>query len=247
MKKSIYFLPILILALACTPKVKPVVDVAPVVPAEPKLLTFKDSVSYFLGFANAEQLEQAIPEEAKKDMFDKKVYLRGLKEGFEGKDRLINEEEGQKMMVVFQERMQALTKAEAERKAKEAKAKGTTFLAQNAQNEGVQTTASGLQYKVLQEGTGAMPTAADKVEVHYAGRLINGEEFDSSYKRGSTTTFGVGQVIKGWTEGLQLMKEGAKYQFYIPADLAYGNRGSGAKIGPGEVLIFDVELVKVIK
>lgn len=126
-------------------------------------------------------------------------------------------------------------------------AEGEKFLAENAKKEGVKTTASGLQYKELQAGTGEMPTANDQVKVHYKGSLLNGQEFDSSYKRGEPATFGVGQVIKGWTEGLQLMKEGSKYELYIPADLAYGDQGAGRAIGPGETLIFEVELIEIIK
>ena len=122
---------------------------------------------------------------------------------------------------------------------------GDTYLKQNAAKPGVHTTASGLQYEVLTEGTGRMPVATDKVQVHYRGTLLNGTEFDSSYKRGQPATFPLNQVIKGWTEGVQLMKEGAKYRFVIPSKLAYGQRGAGGTIGPDETLIFEVELLKV--
>ncbi|MGR5061575.1 FKBP-type peptidyl-prolyl cis-trans isomerase [Photobacterium sp. DNB22_13_2] len=122
---------------------------------------------------------------------------------------------------------------------------GETFLAENKEKEGVQTTASGLQYLVLQEGTGSVhPKASDKVTVHYHGTLLDGTVFDSSVERGETIQFGLNQVIKGWTEGVQLMVEGEKTRFFVPADLAYGNRAIGA-IPPGSVLIFDVELFKV--
>ncbi|CAN5591833.1 hypothetical protein BH09VER1_BH09VER1_41110 [soil metagenome] len=123
--------------------------------------------------------------------------------------------------------------------------KGQEFLKENATKEGVKTTASGLQYKVLREGSGKQPMATDTVEVNYEGKLINGTVFDSSYKRGESISFPLNQVIPGWTEGLQLMKEGAKYQFFIPSNLAYGKRGAGGAIGPDEALIFDVELIKV--
>ena len=119
------------------------------------------------------------------------------------------------------------------------------FLAQNAKQEGVVTLPSGLQYKVLKSGNGATPKASDSVECHYEGRLISGTVFDSSYQRGETATFGVTQVIAGWVEALQLMKEGDKWQLYIPYNLAYGERGAGAQIPPFATLIFDVELVKV--
>lgn len=240
MKKTLYLLPVLILALACTPKVKPVVQT---LPAIPQLLTFNDSVAYYLGTASAAQLKKALPESF---TLNEKLYSLGVKDGF-GEKGMIDEEAGNALMTTFQQQIQEAMAAEQAAKAAAAKKVGTDFLTANAAKEGVMTTASGLQYKVLTEGTGATPTASDQVEVHYEGRLINGEVFDSSYKRGSTATFGVGQVISGWTEALQLMKEGAKYQLYIPSDLAYGNRGSGQKIGPGEVLVFDVELIKVVK
>lgn len=125
------------------------------------------------------------------------------------------------------------------------KAEGEAFLAQNAKNDGVVTLPSGLQYKVLKSGNGATPKASDSVECHYEGRLISGTVFDSSYQRGETATFGVTQVIAGWVEALQLMKEGDKWQLYIPYNLAYGERGAGAQIPPFATLIFDVELIKV--
>jgi len=135
-------------------------------------------------------------------------------------------------------------RAKREQLAAEAKQKGTLFLAENVNQEGVQTTASGLQYKVLKEGTGRKPTKNDSVTVHYVGKLINGDVFDSSVKRGQPATFPLNGVIKGWTEGLQLMKEGAKYRFFIPAELGYGNRSAG-KIPAHSTLIFDVELIAV--
>lgn len=124
---------------------------------------------------------------------------------------------------------------------------GKQFLEENAKKQGVITLESGMQYQVLKEGAGATPTAADEVTTHYHGMLIDGKVFDSSVERGQPATFGVSQVIKGWTEALQLMKEGSKWRLFIPSDLAYGQRGAGADIGPGATLIFDVELIKVIK
>ena len=123
--------------------------------------------------------------------------------------------------------------------------KGETFLKQNGKLEGVKTLPSGLQIKMVSEGKGRQPKATDTVVVHYRGRLISGTEFDSSYKRGEPATFRLNQVIKGWTEGLQLLKEGGKAELYIPSDLAYGPRGAGGSIGPDETLIFEVELVAV--
>jgi len=135
----------------------------------------------------------------------------------------------------------------AERKAAGAdnKAKGEAFLAENAKKEGVTVTASGLQYEVLTQGNGKKPAATDTVKVHYQGTLIDGTEFDSSYKRGQPISFPLNGVIKGWTEGVALMPVGSKYKFYIPSDLAYGERGAGAKIGPDSTLIFTVELLAI--
>ena len=137
----------------------------------------------------------------------------------------------------------------AERTAKAAAAKdaGEKFLAENGARAGVKTTASGLQYEILTEGSGANPKATDKVTVHYKGTLIDGTEFDSSYSRGQPVTFPLGNVIPGWTEGLQLMKAGGKAKLFIPSALAYGERGAGAKIGPNETLVFEVELIGVEK
>ena len=147
----------------------------------------------------------------------------------------------QSCMPIVQQFMQQAS----EKKGAIAKEQGRAFLENNKKNEGVKTTASGLQYKVITAGTGKAPTSADKVTVHYAGKLIDGTEFDSSIKRGQPATFGVTQVIGGWTEALQLMKEGDKWLLYIPYELAYGERGSGAQIPPYSTLIFEVELIKV--
>jgi FKBP-type peptidyl-prolyl cis-trans isomerase len=130
-------------------------------------------------------------------------------------------------------------------KAQSALIKGETFLKQNAKAEGVKTLPSGLQMKTLQEGKGKSPKATDTVVVHYKGRLLNGTEFDSSHKRGKPAEFAVNRVIKGWTEGLQLMKEGGKAELYIPSELAYGSRGAGGLIGPDETLVFEVELISI--
>ena len=129
--------------------------------------------------------------------------------------------------------------------ANENQAEGIAFLTENAKKEGITTTPSGLQYEILTEGKGASPSATDKVTVHYQGTTIDGKEFDSSYKRGESITFPLNGVIAGWTEGLQLMQEGAKYRLYIPSELAYGANGAGADIGPNSTLIFDVELIKI--
>ncbi len=122
---------------------------------------------------------------------------------------------------------------------------GKAFLAENGKKEGITTTPTGLQYKVHTEGTGKKPKATDTVKVHYRGTLLDGTEFDSSYKRREPIEFGLNQVIRGWTEGVQLMTEGSKYEFFIPSELAYGSRGAGGDIGPDETLIFEVELLAV--
>ena len=129
--------------------------------------------------------------------------------------------------------------------AQSAMIKGETFLKQNAKAEGVKTLPSGLQIKHIKEGSGRQPKSSDTVVVHYRGRTIDGKEFDSSYKRGEPATFPLRNVIRGWTEGLQLLKEGGKAELYIPSDLAYGSRGAGADIGPDETLIFEVELISI--
>ena len=138
------------------------------------------------------------------------------------------------------------TEAQA-RDAIKIKDEGETFLAENKTKSGVLTTESGLQYQVVTEGKGAKPTAADKVKVHYTGTLLDGTKFDSSVDRGEPAEFGVGQVIKGWTEGLQIMPVGSKYIFWIPAELAYGEQGAGADIKPGAALKFEVELLEIVK
>ena len=178
---------------------------------------------------------------------DVDAYALGMRDAFEGAEPRLTEEEITTEMMAFQERMQAEREAEqALLSAGNAEA-GAAFLAENAQREGVMVTESGLQYEVLEAGTGASPSTDDQVEVHYRGTLIDGTVFDSSYDRGETVTFGVTQVIAGWTEALQLMQEGAKYKLYIPSDLAYGAGGAGQLIGPNSTLVFEVELIDVVE
>lgn len=191
-----------------------------------------DKVSYALGMSIGHQLQQMNATDLNIDDF-----AQAITDVFNG-DAKLSDAEAQAAVQDFFSR-------KAEEQAKAAKAEGENFLAENTKKEGVKTLPSGLQYKVLREGDGRKPSATDKVECHYEGTLINGEVFDSSYRRGETATFGLNQVIKGWTEGLQLMQEGAKYRFFIPYDLAYGERGAGQSIPPYAALIFDVELIKV--
>ena len=191
-----------------------------------------DKVSYALGMSIGRQLEQMSATELNIDDFS-----QAIKDVFAGSTHLTDSEAEITVQSFFQQK--------AEEQAKAAKAEGENFLAENAKKPGVVTLPSGLQYQVLREGNGRKPSATDQVECHYEGTLINGQVFDSSCRRGETATFGLNQVIKGWTEGLQLMQEGAKYRFFIPYNLAYGERGAGQAIPPYAALIFDVELIKV--
>ena len=191
-----------------------------------------DKVSYALGMSIGHQLQQMNATDL--NISD---FAQAITDVFNGSAQLSDAD--------AQVAVQDFFNHKAEEQAKAAKAEGENFLAENAKKEGVKTLPSGLQYKVLREGDGRKPSATDQVECHYEGTLINGQVFDSSYRRGETATFGLNQVIKGWTEGLQLMQEGAKYRFFIPYNLAYGERGAGQSIPPYSALIFDVELIKV--
>jgi FKBP-type peptidyl-prolyl cis-trans isomerase len=171
----------------------------------------------------------------------------GVRDTVSGNETRLSQEELDGVMQSFVQDMEAAQQKKASEQANNNLEKGEQFLAENKDKEGVQTTDSGLQYKVVEEGDGPSPDADDSVTVHYTGKLIDGTVFDSSRKRGEPVTFPVDAVIPGWTEALQLMKQGAKYELYIPADLAYGERGAGAQIGPNETLIFDVELIGVDK
>lgn len=171
---------------------------------------------------------------------DADTFRNGVMNAFDGTEPAMPVEEAQKLINDYLQELQ--DKAE-----KVARAEGEQFLAENGKKENVKTTASGLQYVVEKEGTGAQPTAEDEVTVHYTGKLLNGQVFDSSVNRGEPATFPLNRVIPGWTEGVQLMKEGAKYTFFIPSDLAYGPQGVPGAIPPHSTLIFDVELIKVNK
>jgi FKBP-type peptidyl-prolyl cis-trans isomerase FklB len=205
----------------------------------PALTTDRQKQSYALGMNLAKGLKaQAID-------VDTGTLVRGIRDTLSGAKPLLTDD--QAMAALKQLQDEAHTKQEAERNAAGEKnmTEGQAFLAANKTKDGVVTLASGLQYKILKEGTGAKPTAADSVVCQYRGTLINGTEFDSSYKRGQPATFPVGRVIKGWTEALQLMPVGSKWQLFIPPDLAYGDRGAGGAIGPNATLIFEVELLSI--
>ena len=204
-----------------------------------ELKTEDDKVSYSIGLD--------IGNTFKKQNMDinTDILMAGLHDAMSGAKPLLTDEQVKETMTTYSQKMREKQAAQAKEASAKNSAAGEKFLAENKTKEGVKTTASGLQYKVLKEGSGTPPKENDTVVVNYKGTLINGTEFDSSYKRGEPATFPVNRVIKGWTEALQLMKPGAKYQLFIPADLAYGERGAGQDIGPNETLIFEVELMSV--
>src|SRR3954453_849571 len=206
---------------------------------KPELKTERDKVSYSIGLDIGTTFK-------KQNMdIDTDIMMAGLKDGVSGGKPLMTDEEVKATMTAYSKSMVEKQNEVAKEAAAKNAAEGEKFLAENKTKEGVKTTASGLQYKVLKEGNGAQPKSSDTVTVNYRGTLVDGTEFDSSYKRGQPATFPVGGVIKGWTEALQLMPVGSKYQLFIPPDLAYGDRGAGADIGPGETLIFEVELLSI--
>ena len=203
------------------------------------LKTQKDKNSYALGMSIGLGLhKQAVD-------VDPAVVARGLRDAIAGGKTLLTEDEMKAAIQQLQSDVHKAQEAKAHAASETARKQGEAFLAENKAKPGVVTLPSGLQYKILTEGNGPKPTAGDTVTVNYRGTLIDGKEFDSSYKRGQPISFPVGGVIKGWTEALQLMPVGSKWQLYIPSDLAYGDRGAGADIGPGETLIFDVELISI--
>ena len=193
-----------------------------------------EKISYALGLGIGQQLKSMNIEN-----FDIKEFSRSIEDVMAGRDTDMTAREAQ---VMLSEYFQKKEKQQAEENI----AKGKAYLEENGKREGVITTKSGLQYEVLTEGAGKSPKATDKVRCHYEGRLTDGSVFDSSYQRGEPADFGLNQVIAGWTEGVQLMKEGAKYRFHIPYLLGYGERGAGASIPPYATLVFDVELIKVL-
>jgi FKBP-type peptidyl-prolyl cis-trans isomerase FklB len=173
------------------------------------------------------------------------ILVRGIKDAQSGAEAPMSKEDMQKTLMDLQQRVKDAEQAAGRQATEENLASGEAFLAENATREGVTTLPSGLQYKVITAGSGASPKRTDQVTVHYRGILIDGTEFDSSYRRNQPATFRLDRVIPGWTEGLQLMQEGDKWQLFIPAKLAYGEKGSGARIPPNATLIFEVELIKV--
>lgn len=209
--------------------------------AATKLANEKDKISYMIGYQIGSNFKRDGLE------VDMNMVLNGMKEAAAGEKSPLTPEESQQLMTDLQKGLQA--KAEAKQKDEGAKngVEGKAFLEENAKKKDIVKLPSGLQYKILTAGKGASPKATDTVKTHYRGTLINGTEFDSSYKRGQPATFPVNGVIKGWTEALQLMNPGAKWQLFIPSDLAYGEGGAGESIGPNSTLIFEVELLSIEK
>ena len=203
------------------------------------LKTQKEKISYAIGMNIGTGMHRQSLQ------IDPNILLRGLKDALAGGKMLMTDEEVKTVMTQLQSDMRKAQQEKMEQAGGANKKEGDAFLAANKSKEGVQTLPSGLQYKILKEGTGPKPTAADTVVCNYRGTLIDGKEFDSSYKRGEPATFPVNGVIKGWTEALQLMPVGSKWQLFLPADLAYGDRGAGADISPGATLIFEVELMSI--
>ncbi len=200
----------------------------------------------------ADTMSYAVGMQIAKSLMDQSLDLNvdmltaGLRDMMAGKALMTMDDVNTAMMALQAKQMEKM-QAEAAVKGKENKTKGEAFLAENKKKPGVLQTESGLQYKVIKQGTGRKPTKDNTVKVHYTGTLIDGTEFDSSVRRGEPIEFPLANVIKGWTEGVQLMPIGSKYMFYIPADLAYGANGAGQSIGPNETLIFEVELIDIVK
>ena len=200
-----------------------------------------DKVSYALGLGIGQQLAQMGATDLNVDDF-----AQSIKDVLAGNELKVSHREAQQIVQEYFAKKEEGLNAERAEKGKAAKAEGERYLAENAKKDGVITLPSGLQYQVLREGNGKKPSAKDSVKCHYEGFLIDGTVFDSSVQRGEPATFGLQQVIAGWTEGLQLMQEGAKYRFFIPYRLAYGEGGAGQMIPPYAALIFDVELIEVV-
>lgn len=207
------------------------------------LKTQKDKFSYSLGMRMGANLRQSLSKQSVP--FDSAIMARAFKDAISGSKTLMTDEEAQATITDMQKEVQGKMQAKMKEEGDANKKTSEDFLSANKTKDGVVTLPSGLQYKILTTGSGPKPTASDTVECNYRGTLINGTEFDSSYKRGQPASFPVSGVIKGWTEALQLMPVGSKWQLFIPSDLAYGERGAGGDIGPDETLIFEVELLSI--
>jgi len=199
----------------------------------------KDKISYIIGLDVGSNLKKQSIE------VDPDLLMKGLKDGLGGNKPLMSEQEMTETKTAFSQEMMKKHEAEQQIIGEKNKKEEKSFFAENKKKEGVITLPSGLQYKIITQGTGKTPKVTDTVTVNYRGTLINGTEFDSSYKRGQPATFPLNGVIPGWTEALQLMKEGSKWQLFIPSNLAYGDKSAGNIIGPNSALIFEVELISV--
>jgi FKBP-type peptidyl-prolyl cis-trans isomerase FklB len=203
------------------------------------LKTEKDKVSYGIGMEFGKNMKRQSID------IDPDILARGIKDAFLGEKLLLSEEELRTTMENFRSKMMAKQQSQMKVIGEKNKKEGEAFLAENKKKKGVLSLPSGLQYIVVKAGEGDKPEATDTVTVHYRGSLIDGTEFDSSYSRGQPASFRVDGVIPGWTEALQLMNTGSKWQIFIPSNLAYGERGAGGRIGPNATLIFDVELISI--
>lgn len=207
--------------------------------ATPPLESKKDKISYAIGLQLGMQMESL------EDQIDINTVILGLQDGQAGREAKLSETEMRTVMVEFQTEMQARQEAKMQVAGEKNAQEAAAFLAENKTKEGIVSLDSGVQYRILTKGSGPAPQLTDTVSVHYRGTLIDGQEFDSSYKRGEPAVFPVNGVIPGWTEALQKMPVGSKWQLFIPADSAYGNRGAGPMIGPNAMLIFEVELLEI--
>ncbi|MBM4160332.1 MAG: FKBP-type peptidyl-prolyl cis-trans isomerase [Ignavibacteria bacterium] len=199
----------------------------------------RDKVSYTIGLDIGRNLKRQLID------VDLNLFMQGIKDGLTDAKALLSDNEAQEVMMTFQKEQMAKLNENAKKLGEKNKKEGEAFLAENKKKPGIVTLPSGLQYKIIKEGTGRNPKTTDTVVTHYRGTLLDGKEFDSSYKRGEPATFPLNGVIRGWTEALQLMKPGSKWQLFIPPQLAYGERGAGQDIGPNATLIFEVELLAV--
>jgi FKBP-type peptidyl-prolyl cis-trans isomerase FklB len=207
------------------------------------LKTQKEKFSYAVGMNTGQRMAESFKKQSVP--YDPAIIARGLKDGLAGSKTLLTDDEARAAIKAVQEEVGKAQQAKLQEEGAVNKKQGDAFLAANKGKEGVVTLPSGLQYKIIKAGSGPKPTVNDTVVCNYKGTLIDGKEFDSSYKRGQPATFPVGGVIKGWTEALQLMPVGSKWQLFIPSDLAYGDRGAGADIGPDSTLVFEVELMSI--
>jgi FKBP-type peptidyl-prolyl cis-trans isomerase FklB len=199
----------------------------------------KDKISYVIGMDMGSNFKKQSID------IDPDILVRGIKDGLSGGKSLLTEQEVLEITTAFQKEMMAKQEELNKKLGEKNKKEGEVFLAENKKKEGVKTLPSGLQYKVIKAGTGKKPKLTDTVTTNYRGTLIDGTEFDSSYRRGQPASFPVNGVIPGWTEALQLMEEGAKWQLFVPPNLGYGDRGAGRQIGPNATLIFEVELISI--